>query len=308
MSILYAVFVLLAVFLPTYLHSEVVDRVVAIVNDDIITLKETERYVPIEKQGSFTSVNEYVRNIKLREKMDILIDDVLVRQQAKKLSIAVTDKDVETVLESIKKQHLISEEELKQQLAKEGVIYKDFLAGIKSNLLRTRVLGRLISPDVTVTENELKDYYNKHLDEFRDEDYRLKHIFFSPKRTDIQERAIAAYSQLKEGKPFETVAKEFSDDPSAEQGGDIGFVRKEDLIPEFKGAVHFLTPGGYSQILRTQYGLHILKLVEVKAGNTLPFETVKARIQAKIVQDQSEKRYKDFIEKLRKASYIEVKV
>jgi peptidyl-prolyl cis-trans isomerase SurA len=308
MSVLYAIFLLLAVFVPTYVHCEVVDRVVAIVNDDIITLKETERYVPVEKQGSFASVNEYIRNIKLREKMDILIDDVLIRQQAKKLNLVVTDKDIETVVEGIKKQHLISEEEFKQQLAKEGVSYKDFLAGLKGSLLRNKVLARIISPDVTITENDLKDYYDKHLEEFRDEDYKLKHIFFSPKRQDIQERAIAAYNQLKEGKSFESVAKEFSDDPSADQGGDIGFVRKEDLIPEFKGAVHFLTPGEYSQILKTSYGLHILKLVEVRAGNTLPFDIVKTRIQEKIVRDQSEKRYKDFIDKLRKASYIEVKI
>jgi peptidyl-prolyl cis-trans isomerase SurA len=308
MSVLYAILLLLTIFLPTYLHSEVVDRVVAIVNDDIITLRETERYVPVEKEGSFPSINEYVRNIKLREKMDILIDDVLIRQQAKKLNIVLTDKEVEGVVANIKKQHLIGDEEFKEQLAKEGIGYKDFLAGVKASLLRSRVLARLISPDVTITENDLKDYYNKHLEEFRDEDYRLKHIFFSPKRPDIENRAMAAYKLLKEGQPFESVAKEFSDDPSAAQGGDIGFMKKEDLIPEFKGAVHFLTPGGYSQILKTNYGLHILKLIEVRAGATLPFDTVKTQIQQKIVQEQSEKRYKDFINNLRKASYIEVKV
>lgn len=211
-------------------------------------------------------------------------------------------------MENIKKQHLITEAELKQQLAKEHIDYKDFYEGLKSNLLRTRVLGRIISPDVTITEADLRNYYDKHLDEFKDEEFRLLHIFISGKRPDIKDRAIRAYNLLKGGEPFETVAKEFSDDPSSDKGGDIGFIRKDDLIPEFRGTVSLLTPGSYSQIVQSPYGVHILKLVEIKTGATLPYDTVKVRIQEKIVADQSQKRYKEYIEKLRKASYIEVKI
>ena len=289
-------------------HSEIVDRVVAIVNDDIITLKETEKYVPVEKGGEFASVNEYLRNMKLKDKMDILIDDLLVKQQARLLNIVITDREADAVVESIKKQHLITLDELKAQLVKENVPYKDFYEGLKSNLLRSRVLSRIITPDVSITESQLTDYYNGHLDEFKDAEYHLMHIFVSGKRADIKDRALTAYNLLKEGKPFESVAKEFSDDPSAQMGGDIGFVRREDLIPEFKEAVNNLTPGTYSQLLSTGYGLHILKLVNIKLGSTLSFETVKTRIQEKIVRAQSEKRYKDYITKLRKASYIEVKI
>ncbi|MDR2017828.1 MAG: peptidylprolyl isomerase [Syntrophobacterales bacterium] len=308
MSILLSVFIALSLFWPALSQGEVIDRVVAIVNDDIITLKETEKYVPIEKKDKFVSINEYLQGLRLKEKMDFMIDDLLIRQQAKKLNVFVSDKDADAIVDNIKKQHLITEEDLKQQLAKEHINYTDFYEGLKSNLLRTRVLTRIISPDVTITEADLKDYYNKHLDEFKDEDYKLQHIFISGKRSDIKDRAIRAYNLLKEGESFEAVAKEFSDDPSADNGGDIGFVRKEDLVPEFRGAVTFLTPGTYSKIVQSAYGVHILKLIEVKAGGTLPYEAVKVQIQEKIVSDLSQKRYKEFIEKLRKSSYIEVKI
>ncbi len=308
MKIFTVICLVFALSLPVLSQGEVVDRVVAIVNDDIITLKETEKYVPVEKQGQFVSVNEYVRGIRLREKMDFLIDDLLIRQQAKKLAVSVSDKDADAIVESIKKQHLITEDELKQQLAKDHINYKDFYDGLKANLLRTRVLARINAPDVTVTETDLRDYYNRHLAEFKDEEYRLSHIFISAKRQDAQVRAVAAYGQLKQGKGFELVAKEYSDDPSADKGGDIGYIRKEDLIPEFKGAVHFLTPGSFSQVLQSNYGFHILRLAEVRTGDTMPFEAVKQRIQERIVQEQSQKRYKDYIDGLRKASYIEVKL
>ena len=308
MIIIFVVSFILSLFVPVLSHGEVVDRVVAIVNDDIITLKETEKYVPIEKKDRFLSVNEYLRSIKLREKMDILIDDLLIRQQAKKLGVSVSDKDAEAIVEGLKKQHLISEAELKQQLAKEGIDYKDFYEGLKANLLRTRVLSRIMTPDVTITEADLVSYYNAHMDEFKDEEYRLEHIFVSGKRPDIRQRAMAAYDLLKAGKSFESVAREYSDDPSGQKGGDIGFVRKEDLIPEFRGAVNFLAPGSYSQIIQTVYGLHILKLMEIRTGSTMPFDAVKTRIQQRIVQQQGEKRYKEYIDKLRKASYIEVKI
>lgn len=301
--------IIFSLLLPLSSYGEVVDRVVAIVNDDIITLKETEKYVPVEKKGEFVSVSEYLRNIKLREKMDILIDDLLIRQQAKRFRIEATDKDADLVVESIKKQHLISEEDLKRQLQKDGISYKDFYEGLKSNLLRTRVLARMISSEsISITESDVEGYYNSHLSEFKDEEFRLFHVFVSGKRPDIKDRALAAYNELKEGKSFESVAKKYSDDPSAEKGGDIGFVRKEDLIPEFKGAVNFLVLGGYTQLVSSPYGLHIFKLVEVRQGGTIPFDTVKPRIKEKLVQGQSQKRYKEYIDKLRKASYIEVKI
>jgi peptidyl-prolyl cis-trans isomerase SurA len=309
MNIPFAICLACCLVLPLSSYGEVVDRVVAIVNDDIITLKETEKYVPVEKEGQFKSVNEYLRNIKLRDKMDLMIDDLLVRQQAKKMNVSVSDRDADVVVENIKKQHLISEEDLKQQLAKENVSYKDFYEGLKSNLLRQRVLSRMISSEtVTVTEADLRKYYDSHLSEFKDEEFRLQHIFISAKRPDIKERAVAAFTQVNAGKPFESVAKEFSDDPSGEKGGDLGFVRKEDLIPEFKGAVNFLVPGAHTQLVQSPYGLHIFKLIEVKEGGTIPFDTVKAGIRDKLVQEQGQQRYKDYIQKLRKASYIEVKI
>jgi parvulin-like peptidyl-prolyl isomerase len=160
-----------------------------------------------------------------------------------------------------------------------------------------------------VTEQDLRQYYNKHKDEFVNEEYKLLQIFVSGQRADNQKRITDAYELLQEGKSFETVARDYSDDTkSAVSGGDIGYVKKADLIPQLRAAVGFLTPGVYSSIIITPYGFHILKLVEKNKGETMTFEMARDSIHEKVVQEESDKRYKDYVGKLRKGSYIEVKI
>jgi len=215
---------------------------------------------------------------------------------------------VDRIVENIKKQYLIDDEQLKSKLKEEGINYKDFYEGIRTNTLRGRVMAQVISPDVIVTDKTLKEYYDTHTDEFRDEEYRLQQIFISNRTINAQQKIFAAYNLLKEGTPFEEVAKKFSEDPSASHGGDIGYVKKGELVPGLKGAIGMLAPGGYTEILTTPYGFHVLRLAEVKKGNTLPFDDVKGKIHERIVVEESEKRYKEYMEKLKQSAYIEVKI
>ena len=302
-----ALFVL-ASLSPRIACGEVVDRIIAIVNDDIVTLAELEKYVQVEKHGRFVTVNEYFRNMQLRERIDTFVDNLLIKQQAKKLKIDVSRKEIDNIVNNIKKQYLINEEELKEQLKKDNISYSDFVEGLKATTLRGKVLTQVISPEVLVTDSMLKEYYSKHVDEYREEEYRLRQIFVSNKSTDPQKKASEAYALLKEGRPFESVAKELSDDPSGPEGGDIGLVKSEELIPELREAVRTLTPGAYTTVIRTPYGFLILKLVETKKGSTIDFDVVKDKVHERIVREETDKRYKDFVNKLRKASYIEVKI
>ena len=303
--------IFLAIFLSIIAmpsQGEVVDRIIAIVNDDIITLKEVESYVHVEKKNQFTSIDEYLRNLQLKEKLDFFISALLIKQQAKRLKIDVSDKEVGSIIEDIKKQNLITEIELKEQLKKDNITYDNFVEGIKLNVLRSRVLARAISPEVRITDAMLKDYYEKHKDEFRDMEYHLKQIFVSGQRNDGNQRATTAYKLLEQGKAFEDIAMEYSDDPSAKQGGDIGFVKVEELFPALKESSKLLVPNTYTNVVQTPYGFHILKLIEIKKTDIPPFEALKDKIHEQIVSQESEKRYNEYMNKLRQASYIEVKI
>jgi peptidyl-prolyl cis-trans isomerase SurA len=288
--------------------AEVTDRIVAIVNDDIVTLREVERYVVVEKKSRYASMKEYLTSIAVREKIDSFIDNLLISQQARKLKIEVGEKEIQGAVEGIKKQNLISDAELKEQLKREGINYDDFVDGIKSTIVRNRVLARVMSQDVAVDERRLREYYSSHAGDFVQEEYRLQHIFVSGQKEDGARLARSAVALLDEGKTFDEVTREFSDEPSKDQGGDIGFVKKEELIPELREAIRLLTPGTYTRVVQTPYGFHILKLAEVKKGDAVPFEEVREKIAETLFQIESERRYKEYMEKLKSSAYIEVKI
>jgi peptidyl-prolyl cis-trans isomerase SurA len=307
-SFLFALVTALTLLCPLTSRGEVVDKIVAIVNEDIVTLGDVQRYVSVEKQGMFTSADEYFRDMDLREKLDSFIEGTLIQQQAKKFKIEVSEKELESVVEGIRKQNLITETELKERLQKENIGYKAFLEGIRTNLLRGRVLTRAIATTVLVTEASVKQYYETNPDQFRSEEFRLQQIFISSRREDAVTRAQAAFNLLQQGLSFEAVAKEYSDDPSGPRGGDIGFVKKEELIPQLLQGISLLMPGTSSHPIVTPYGFHIIKLLEVRKGEAVPFDSVKEAIQARITQQETQKRYQEYIAKIRASSYIEVKI
>jgi peptidyl-prolyl cis-trans isomerase SurA len=289
-------------------NAEVIDRVIAIINDDIITLKDFEAYIKVEKRTKFTSIDEYFRNQQMKEKLEMYVEGILIKQQAKKLGIAATDQEVNNFIEGIKKQNLITDAELREQLRKDNVTYAQFTEGIRLNILRTRLLMRVVSTEINITENSLKSYYDSHQDVFRDQEFHLQQIFISGQHRDIKERAEKAYKDLTAGKPFADVARGISDDPSAKQGGDIGFVKRSDLLPTLRDSLNNLAPGSFTPIIPTPYGLHILKLIEVKKVEVLPYEAVKNAINERMVMEESNKRYRTYMDKLKKTSYIEVKI
>lgn len=303
--IIVAAFIVLTCFAA---NAEVIDRVIAIINDDIITLKDFEAYIKVEKRTKFTSIDEYFRNQQMKEKLEMYVEGILIKQQAKKLGIVATDQEVNNFIEGIKKQNLITDAELREQLRKDNVTYAQFTEGIRLNILRTRLLMRVVSTEINITENSLKSYYDSHQDVFRDQEFHLQQIFISGQHQDIKERAEKAYKDLTAGKPFGDVARGISDDPSAKQGGDIGFVKRSDLLPTLRDSLNNLAPGSFTQVIPTPYGLHILKLIEIKKVEVLPYEAVKNAINERMVMEESNKRYRTYMDKLKKTSYIEVKI
>lgn len=298
----------LAAFFGAPAKAEVIDRIVAIVNDEIITLKDVQRFVEVKEKGRFPSVNDYVLGMQIRQKLDALVEALLITQQAAKMKIEVGDREVEGVVEGIRKQNLISELQLREQLKNEGISYKDFTEGIRKSLLRNRVLAREVAPELYLDDKKLKDFYQQHLDEYKESEVKLQHILISARHSDAQARAQQTYNLLEGGRTFESVAREFSDDASAADGGNIGAIKQDELMPELKNALSLLLPGSFSHPIRSQYGFHIVKLLEANKGQTLPFETVREKVRERLVEVESDRRYKEYVQKLRAASYIEVKI
>ena len=169
----------------------------------------------------------------------------------------------------------------------------------------SRVLARVL-PQVAIPEAALKEYYKTRINEYSVQEYKLQQIFISGGRPDAVERTRAANDMLQKEQPFEEVARLYSDD--AGKMANTGFTREEDLVPELKSAIKLLLPGMYSAPVQTQDGFHIVKLLEDRKGTVVPFETARESIQQKLYQENGEKNYKEYMEKLRSNAYIEMKI
>lgn len=298
----------LFLLLPALCNSEIVDRIVAIVNEEIITLGDVEEFVEVEKAEKIKSIRDYFLGLKLREKLELLIEDRLIRQEAKRMGIEVGEGEIDQVVEGIKRKNLISDDELKENLKRENISYESFRQGIRDAIIRERVISRMVTPELNLDDRKLREYYDLHKDEFKEEEVRLRQVFISGVREDSRERAKKALSLIIKGVPFEEVAKEYSDEPSGKYGGDIGFVKKNDLIPELRDALKGKAKGEITDIIRSPYGYHILRLEEIKGGDPPPFDEVKEEIKRRLILEESQKRYREFVEKLKRKSYIEIKL
>lgn len=298
----------LFLLLPALCNSEIVDRIVAIVNEEIITLGDVEEFVEVEKAEKIKSIRDYFLGLKLREKLELLIEDRLIRQEAKRMGIEVGEGEIDQVVEGIKRKNLISDDELKENLKRENISYESFRQGIRDAIIRERVISRMVTPELNLDDRKLREYYDLHKDEFKEEEVRLRQVFISGVREDSRERAKNALSLIIKGVPFEEVAKEYSDEPSGKYGGDIGFVKKNDLIPELRDALKGKAKGEITDIIRSPYGYHILRLEEIKGGDPPPFDEVKEEIKRRLILEESQKRYREFVKKLKRKSYIEIKL
>ncbi|MBW2068528.1 MAG: SurA N-terminal domain-containing protein [Deltaproteobacteria bacterium] len=149
--------------------------------------------------------------------------------------------------------------------------------------------------DVHVSEQELKDYYNDHYNEYNvEKKVHARHILFrvpvgasNEEVKKIRKKAEGVLQKARAGEDFVALAKKYSEGPSAKNGGDLGWFSEKDMVPEFSRAVFSLKPGEISDLVRSDYGFHIVKVEEVKPGYHKPFEEVKEEIRKKIVEQKA---------------------
>ncbi len=297
----------------------VVDRIAAIVNQEVITLSEVEKWSgPLQKEIEAADrlekrekVNELCRKV-----LERLVEDKLIEQEAKKTGVKVSSKEVESTLEDIKRQNGTSQEELENALAKEGLTMEAFKKQIEKRLLRNRLVSWSVKVEPKAGEKELLDFYQKHVDRYQTRlTYRPGHILFIvPKEATPEEvsetrrKCQQVLEKIRKGEDFGEMAILYSQDASSKDRGDLGSFKKGELLPAFEKEATRLKVGEVSGIVRTQFGFHIIRLLDRKGGGPAPFEEVKEKVQADYYEKEMEKAFNEFISKLKAKSMIEMKL
>lgn len=270
------------IFFPSFSQKTLIDEIVAVVGSEIILRSE------VEQQANQMYVQGYVETNDFNTLCDMLEEMVFQKMmlaQAQLDSLQVSEDQVEQELNR-RVQYFIQQiggrEKLEQYMGKSIEQMKsDFRETIKNQLLVNQMQQKIIG-SVKVTPSEVKDFYHsipKDSLPYIPAELQIGQIVIIPPiREEEKQRIKRELNELRDqilaGSKFSLKARIYSEDPgSAEQGGELGFLRREDLVPEFAGAAFSLKEGEVSEVIETEYGFHIIQLIE-KRGELANFRHI----------------------------------
>lgn len=281
------------------------DRIVAIVNNEVITLSEMKADI----RGEAARLREQYQGAELDLRLRQLQYRTLTRLIERKLQIQLARK----------KGHQVTDEEVRaaiREFERQGEQIDDtdpqLLRTIKEQLIVWKVLEREVRSGVLVSEDELKRYYEEHPDQFvLPPEYHISQILIQPRQGEraeqTQQRAMDLYAALKDGGDFADLARRVSDGAQAAQGGSLGFITQGELEQPLEDAIARLQPGDISEPINTDDGYHIIRLDERKPPEFRQYAEVKAEIHNFVYQQKSDDQYYKWMAELKDKAYIEVK-
>ena len=287
---------------------------VAKVNGEDITKAQVEEAFAAAVQASGVKPADLTPDQKLngyRQILDELIMDKLVAKAS--AGETVTDADITAELAKLKKQ-FPTEEAFEAQLKEAGQSPEKLNTALKTMLQQQRWMQSQIKDGDKITDADAKKFYDSNTEEFKNpETVKASHILFTVNKDDSPEvvkqkedAAKKAIARAKKGEDFNKLAKELSEDPGAkESGGDLGFVAKDRMVPDFAEAAFCQKPGEISGPVRTQFGWHVIKVTDKKPAGTVPFEEVKEQIIAYLKSAKQREAVQAILKKLKDSAQIE---
>jgi peptidyl-prolyl cis-trans isomerase SurA len=297
---------------PALASREIIERIIARVNEDIITMRQynqerdklrarlAQQYSGTELQDQF---QEQSKNL-LRD----LIDQDLMVEKAKDLDINV-ETDIIKRLDQIRAQmNLPTINALEKEVEKQGIIWEDFQQNIRRNLLMQRVIEREVGSRIIITDADARKYFKAHQKEFVSPGgVRLAEILVSTDKhppAQAEKLANQALAAIKGGGKWEDIVKQYSDDPSAQQGGDVGFFKEGTLRPTIADAIKSVDVNNTSGVIHTKYGYMIVKVLERRSPGVPKFAEVRTDVENALYQSEMQPALRRYLYTLRKESYI----
>jgi peptidyl-prolyl cis-trans isomerase SurA len=313
-----AVGVLLA---STAARAELVDKVAAVVNDDVIALSEVEKRAAPEiaaaNQNRDPQQRAELRKRALQGALDQLIAEKLLEKEMDDLGIAVTDQEVDLGIEDVRKQNNLEPEQFEQALRGEGYTMKDYREFMRKHLRRLKLVNLKVRNKVKISDKDLRAAYDQWARmEQSDPEIHARHILVKVEpnappaevaKALEKAKGLAAEAR-KPGVDFAELAKKKSDGPSGPDGGDLGTFRRGVMVPEFDKVAFSLPAGGISDPVRTRFGWHVIKVEERRAVPVKSFEEMKDQLQEKLSREQLEKYTDQYVKELRQQATVEVRI
>lgn len=298
--------------------AEVIEEIIAQVNDKIIVLSEYKRSLETLRQELGQDLRGLELEARFRERskdtLRELIDQQLLAQKGAELGVNVESEVVKRLDEIRTQMKLDSMEALEQAVEKQGMNYEDFKQNMRDGILTQRVIGREVGSRVQVPPAEISAYYEQHKKELeRPEGVRIQEILISTEGKpeeelpSLQAKADEVLAKARQNQDFAELARQYSDDPTASNGGDAGFFERGLMAPEIEGVAYSLKKNQVGDIIRTKFGLLIIKLLDHTTAGIPPLAEVESQIHERLYLQKIQPALREYLTKLRQESYISIK-
>lgn len=285
--------------------ADLTDRIVAIVNKEVIMLSELRAEMEPERkrlqQHRGAELQSRLQQAEYRT-LTRMIERRLQMQHAQAKGVDATEEDIRRMAA-----------ELAQQGTPVNINDPKEKKAMREQLILFSLESREVRNAVMVSDADIKTFYERHLTLFMlPEEYRISQILLlsrkAESRKEFRARAQEVYDKLKKGGDFDDLALRYSDAPDATRGSALGFIRQGELAPPIERAVAALQPGQVSDLVETAQGIHIIRLEEKKKAQFRPLEEVKTELQGLVFQQKSADRYQRWLTDMKSKAYIEVKL
>jgi peptidyl-prolyl cis-trans isomerase SurA len=293
--------------------AETIDRIVAVVNGDIILYSELQNRVrEIEKLSSEAKTADPAQRGQLeREVLHRLIQQRLTDGEIKRLKITVSAGEVDNAIQTIKRQNNFSDAQFDYFISQEGQTLDQFREKIKKELERNRLLDRVVKSKTIITDAQVDAYVQSGTSKVADQ-MKIAILFLKRGSADtnneaVEKRAREVLSRLKEGADFSRMVKEYSEGPAVQDGGDIGYVSLEDLAPPIQAATRGLGSNQITDVVKTSGGCYIIKVLDVrrevaKTGDS----TTREKLHRKLFQEEMNRKFEAWLKELEDQAFIQV--
>jgi peptidyl-prolyl cis-trans isomerase SurA len=319
MTSIFKIIICSLLLLPGLAHAEIIDRVVAVVNDDLITLSElnSEGALHLEKVREQVPVEQRAEALAQVRKQVLtsMIDRLLIEQRAGKRGIHISNDEVDMQYYRILEQNNVDEEDFARKLKQAGLTPEIYKRNLKSQITRQRLLNREINSKIVISDAQIELYYLQEYGQESAEDgthiMQIGCLFSKSTEADFKQDTKRRVKQLRgmvlAGENFKDIARSYSDLPSASDGGDIGVFLENELSKEMQHGLAGVRPGQISEIIETATGYQFLKILSTKSGNTItqaPLDLVRDDIIAILREKEKREKFDRWVIQLREHAYI----
>lgn len=309
---------------PSSATGQRAEGIAARVNEEVIFFSEVEQagreiYQRIREQTPAERVEKELREAR-RAVLERLINRSLLEQEAERLKVKITDEEMNSSLEEILKSHGVTREQFYAQLATEKVSPERFRERLRKELMVARMLDVLIRSHVHASDRECQEYYEKNYKAYQPgqpppgDAVRIQQIILlvrddSDKEKEQKRKLMEEIrSRVLKGEDFGKLARKYTQGPNPERGGDCGFFRPGELLPELDKVAFSLKPGEVSQVIETNVGFHLLKVMGREEATSRIPDTLKEEIRRKLEEKMYQEELQKFLESLRKSAFIEIRM